>query len=223
MKNNSKKELIAKIETEAKKYFVGASGCHDWTHVERVRALALHIGKKEKADLFVVEAAALLHDIGRKEEMTNRGKICHAEKGAEISKIILKKYKFTQEQIDNVFHCIQSHRSRNGYAPTTLEAKVVFDADKIDSIGAIGAARAFLFAGNAGSNNLYTGNEKKLANDGKDYSYTKEDSSLLEYYKKLRFIYKKILTKEGKRIAKGRQKFMHDFFKRFDREIKGII
>ncbi|MFA7209074.1 MAG: HD domain-containing protein [Parcubacteria group bacterium] len=218
-----KKELISKIETEAKKYFVGASGCHDWTHVERVRALALHIGKKEKADLFIVEAAALLHDIGRKEEMANKGKICHAEKGAEISKDILKKYKLSQDQIENIFHCIQAHRSRNSHIPTTLEAKVIFDADKIDSIGAIGAARAFLFAGSAGSNNLYTGNEKRLADDGKDYSYTREDSSLLEYYKKLRFIYKKILTKEGKKIAKGRQEFMHGFFKRFNQEIKGII
>ncbi len=85
----NKKEIIAKIEKEAKKFFEGASGCHDWTHVERVKNLAIHIGKKEKADLFVLEAAALLHDIGRKEEMKCEGKFCHAEKGAELAAEIM--------------------------------------------------------------------------------------------------------------------------------------
>jgi len=223
MKNTSKKELLAKIETEARKYFVGASGCHDWTHIERVRALAVRIGKKEKADLFVVEAAALLHDIGRKAEMESGGLFCHAEKGAEIAGIILKKLGLGEGEMANIVHCVGSHRYRKSNAPETIEAKVLFDADKLDSIGAVGIARIFLFAGNAGARTLYTGNEKKLARDGKDYSYTKEDSALLEYYKKLRFIYKKILTKEGKIIARERQEFMDGFFARFGKEIKSLV
>lgn len=219
----NKKELIKRIEAEAKKYFVGASGCHDWTHVERVRALAMRIGKKEKADLFVVEAAALLHDIGRKAEMKSKGDFCHAVYGGEVARKILPKYALSKNEIEDIIHSIQAHRYRNEHVPNTIEAKVLFDADKLDSIGAVGVARDFLFAGNAGSNNLYTGNEKKLASGKKDFSYTKEDSALLEYYIKLRFIYKKMITKEGKRIAKGRQNFMNDFFARFDKEIKGII
>jgi len=164
MGNNkmNKKELIKKIEAEAKKYFVGASGCHDWTHVERVRALALRIGKKEKADLFVVEAAALLHDIGRKAEMKSKGLFCHAEKGAETAKVILKKFGINKDELENIVHCIISHRYRKARIPETLEAKVLFDADKLDSLGAVGVGRLFIFAGNAGSNNLYTGNEKKV-------------------------------------------------------------
>jgi len=204
-----KKEIVKKIELEAKKFFVGASGCHDWTHVDRVRNLSLHIGKKEKANLFVLEIAALLHDIGRKEEIKNRGKFCHAIAGGEFARKILPKYKLSKDEIENIIHSIQSHRYRNNFIPNT--------------VGAVGIARDFLFAGNAGSGNLYTGNEKKLALEKKDYSYTKEDSALLEYHKKLKFIYKKILTTEGRRIAKDRQKFMNDFFVRFDKEIKGII
>jgi uncharacterized protein len=223
MKDNSRKELIAKIESEAKKYFVGASGCHDWTHVERVRALALRIGKKEKANLFVVEAAALLHDIGRKAEMKSKGLFCHAEKGAETAKIILKKLGVSETEIKDISHCIETHRKRKTKIPETIEAKVLFDADKLDSIGAVGTARLFAFAASAGSKNLYTGNEKMLAKEEKDYSYTKEDSALLEYYKKMQYLYKKILTKEGKVIAKERQKFMNDFFVRFNKEIKGLI
>jgi uncharacterized protein len=223
MKSKLKKELIAKIETEAKKYFVGASGCHDWTHVERVRALALHIGKKEGADLFVIEVAVLLHDIGRKAEMKSKGLFCHAEKGAQTAKTILKKLGLVENEIENIAHCILAHRYRKLNAPETIEAKVLFDADKLDSIGAIGIARAFLFAGNAGSNNLYTGKETELAKDGKDHSYTKEDSALLEYHIKLKFIYKRVLTKEGKKIAKERHKFMTEYFARFNKEIKGLI
>lgn len=219
----NKKEIIKKIEIEAKKFFVGASGCHDWTHVDRVRNLALHIGKKEKANLFILEIAALLHDIGRKGEMKSKGYFCHAVYGGEVARKILPKYGLSKDEIENIIHSIQTHRYRNEHIPNTIEAKVLFDADKLDSIGAIGVARDFLFAGNAGSNNLYTGNEKKLASTKKDHSYTKEDSALLEYYIKLRFIYKKMLTNEGKKIAKERQKFMNDFFSRFNREIKGII
>ena len=219
----NKKEIVAKIEEEAKKFFVGASGCHDWTHVERVRNLAMHIGKKEKADLFVLELAAFLHDIGRKEEMKNKGRTCHAEEGARIARNILEKYEIEKSQVENIVHCIQSHRFRKNNMPITVEARVIYDADKLDTIGSIGVARIFLFAGSSASGLLYTGNEKKLALDNKDYQYTKEDTALLEYYKKIQFVHKKIVTKEGKRIAKERQKFMSDYFQRFGKEIRGII
>jgi uncharacterized protein len=214
---------IVKIKEESKKFFKDASGCHDWTHIERVRNLALRIGKKEKARLDVLEIASFLHDIGRKKEMKSRGLFCHAEEGGRLAKNILKKYSIEKKNIDNIIHCISSHRYRNKNIPKTIEAKVLFDADKLDSIGAIGVARNFLFAGNAGSKNLYTGNEKRLAKENKDYCYTKEDSALLEYEIKLKYIKDKMLTKEGKKIAKERHDFMVDFHERFEKEIKGIL
>ena len=214
------RKIINQIEGEAKKYFKNASGCHDWTHIERVKILALKIGKKEKANLQILEVATILHDIGRKQEMKSKGKFCHAEEGAKIAKKILKKYKIDNKSIKNIVHCVLTHRYRNANIPKTIEAKVLFDADKLDSIGAIGVARAFLFAGNSGSR-LYTGNEKKLAKSGKDYSFTKEDSSLLEYEFKLKYIKNKLLTKAGKEIGKNRDKFMKDFFRRFLDEIDG--
>lgn len=217
------KTIIEQIKLEAKTYFVGASGCHDWTHVERVTKLALKIGEKENANLFVLEIAALLHDIGRKEEMISKGKFCHAEKGAEMAKVILKKYNIKQRDIDNILHCIITHRFRNSHVPETIEAKVLFDADKLDSIGAIGIARDFLFAGNTGSGNLYTGNEKKLANDGKNHNYTNEDSAILEYEIKLKKIKDKMLTMTGKKIAEERHRFMEEYFKRFWREVDGEL
>lgn len=215
------RKIIKQIELEARKYFKKASGCHDWTHVERVRVLSLFIGRREKADLGVLELAAILHDVGREQEMKSKGAFCHAEKSAEIAKNILAKYNISQEAVSNIIHCIKTHRFRNSRIPGTIEAKVLFDADKLDSIGAVGLARAFLFAGSVGSGNLYTGNEKKLSRLGKDFSFTKEDSAVLEYELKLKHIKDKILTSTGKKIAGQRHKFMTSFFKRFWQEIKG--
>ncbi|MFA5248620.1 MAG: HD domain-containing protein [Patescibacteria group bacterium] len=215
------KKIIKQIEIEAKKFFVGASGCHDWSHVDRVYNLALHIGKLEGTDLSILAVACLLHDIGRKEEMESNGKFCHAEKGAELAGKILKKYKIDQDLIENVLHCIISHRYRNEHIPKTIEAKVLFDADKLDSIGAIGIGRDFLFAGYLG-NALYTGNEKKLVKTKKSYSYTTDDTAVMEYEFKLKNIKDKILTKTGKVIARKRHNFMVDYFKRFWLEVDGV-
>lgn len=213
--------IIKRIETDAKKFFIGASGCHDWTHVERVSNLAMTIGKKEKADLSVLAIACLLHDIGRKAEMTSRGKFCHAEKGAELADKILHKYKLDQDVINNILHCIISHRYRNKNIPKTIEAKVLFDADKLDSIGAVGVGRDFLFAGYL-KNALYIGSEKTLIKIKKDYSYTAEDTAIREYEFKLKHVKDKILTKAGRQIAKKRHDFMVAYFKRFWLEVKGI-
>lgn len=220
----NKKELIKKIEAEAKKYFVGASGCHDWTHVERVRALAMRIGKKEKVDPFVVEAAALLHDIGRKEELESKKKFCHAEKGSETTGEILKKLKIDGDIAENIIHSVRTHRFRGHNVPKTLEAKVLFDADKIDSIGAVGIGRIFLFAGSPhGSGKLHSGRERELIKTGKDYSFTEEDTAAMEYYKKLIKIKNKILTASGKKLAKERHAFMVEFFKRMEKEVEGKL
>lgn len=218
-----KKAIKKAIKKEAVVFFKDAGGCHDWTHVERVANLALKIGRKEKADLDILEIAALLHDIGRKEEMKSKGKFCHAEKGAELARIILKKHKLDKTDIEDILHCIITHRYRNSHEPKTIEAKVLFDADKLDSIGAIGIGRIFLFAGNAGSNNLYTGNEKRLSKQKKDHSYTKEDSAILEYEIKLKKIKDKMLTATGKKVAQARHDFMEEYFDRFWQEAKGEL
>lgn len=217
------KKVIAEIRSKAQEFFVGASGCHDWSHVERVYNLAVKIAASEKADVEVVKIAAYLHDIGRREEIKSKGKLEHAEEGVKLAREILKRYNIGEEAKENILHCILTHRFRNEHRPQTIEAKVLFDADKLDSIGAVGVARDFLFAGNAGSRCLYTGNEKKLAKDARNYSYTEEDSALLEYYYKLRKVKSKILTRTGKEIARERHDFMVEFFKRFEKEIKGEL
>lgn len=217
-------KIVKEIENKAKEFFIGASGCHDWTHVERVRNLAIKIGKKEKADLLILEAAAYLHDIGRKEEMDTKGKICHAEKGMKLAEEILAEYDLDKETVENIKHCVLAHRYRNNHTPETIEAKVLYDADKLDSIGAVGIGRDFFFAGYAGCCHcLYTGNEKMNIKNAKQHEYTSEDSALLEYYYKLSKVKSKILTKAGREIAEERHTYMVEFFKRFEKEIKGVL
>ncbi len=211
------KESIKRIENEAKKYFANSSGCHDWTHVMRVRKLAQKIGKKEGADLLILDIAVLLHDVAKK------GSFCHAIKGSEVAKKILKQYDLEPHAYNNIVHCIKTHRYRNNHIPETIEAKCLYDADKLDSLGAIGIGRIFLVAGmiNSKSGLLYTGEEKRLARSGKDYSYTKHDTAVLEYEVKLKHLKNKLFTAEARRIAKDRHRFMEEYFKRFWEEVEG--
>ncbi|PLX27876.1 phosphohydrolase [Candidatus Parcubacteria bacterium] len=209
------------IKKKAKRYFKNASGCHDWAHVERVHNLAMHIAKKEGADLLVVELATYLHDIGRKREMRSKGKICHAEFGKEEAKKILKYYDIPKDKLNNILHSIISHRYRNDEAPNTLEAKCLYDADKLDSLGAVGIGRIFLFAGSSCGGALYSGKEKEQAKSGEFNDYSMDDTAPLEWERKLKFVKDKMLTKTGREIAVGRHEYMERFFKRFWREVKG--
>ncbi len=213
-----KLDIIKEISDKVKNSLNNAKGSHDWEHTQRVYNLCMHIGKKENADLEVLKLAALLHDIARLKEDKSNGEICHAEKGSEIAKEILQKYDFNNEIIENVSHCIRSHRFRGNVLSKTKEAKVLFDADKLDSIGAVGIGRSFLFAGEVGAK-LHD----KNVNTAKDAVYTKDDTAYREFVVKLEKIKDRILTEEGKRLAEERYDFMVDFFKRLNDEVDGNI
>lgn len=217
-KKPAREKLFERIEAEAKKFFQSARGSHDWDHTGRVLQLCLRIGRKEKADLDILKLAALLHDIGRAEEDQSNGKICHSRAGATMARNVLEAYGVEQDTIDRVIHCIQTHRFRKRAVPTSKEAKILFDADKLDSIGAVGIGRAFLFAGEVGAR-LHN-NEIDVR---KTKPYTKEDTAYREYLVKLRKIKDRLFTKEGKKIGRERHRFMVEFFKRLNRETDGAL
>jgi len=206
------------VEKKVIKLFKKAKGSHDWEHTKRVYNMALHIGKTEKADLEIIKYAALLHDIGRSEQDKNNGKISHEKLGAKMAKEILENLDINEDKIKKIIHCILTHRFREKTKPQTLEAKVLFDADKLDGIGAIGIGRAFVFAGEVGA--VVHNKDIDLKNSK---SYSKEDSAYREFLVKLIKIKDVIYTIEGKRIAKGRHEFMITFFERINKEVDGII
>ncbi len=216
----SKMGMLKTIEAEAKKFFVNTSGCHDWSHVERVRALARRIGLEEKADLFVLDASALLHDIAKNEELKRKGGFCHAAEGAIRARPILETVGVDMTTVDRIVHCIATHRKRGEHIPESLEAKILFDADKLDSIGAVGIARDFLCAGNIGAR-FYSGNEKEHAKNPKQYEYTENDTAILEYEVHLKGVKDRMFTKTGKIVAQERDAFMREYFKQFWREVEG--
>ena len=211
-------DLFNQIKEEAKIFFLNVKGCHDWDHTERVYSLCMRIGKKENADLEVLKLATILHDIGREEETKSKGKICHAERSAILAKKLLEKHGLEEEKIDKIIHCIETHRFRGNKKPKSKEAKILFDADNLDSIGAVGVGRAFLFAGEIGA---------KLHNKDVDIEntepYTKEDTAYREFMIKLRKVRDRMLTQEGKRIAEERHEFMIDFFNRLNKEVDGNL
>jgi uncharacterized protein len=210
--------VFSQIREECKKHFAAAKGSHDWDHTERVYHLCLRIGKQENADLEILQYAAVLHDVGRSHQDASNGEICHAEKGAMVARTLLEQYELDPEKIASIVHCIESHRFRGTIAPRSVEAKVLFDADKLDSIGAVGIGRAFLFAGEVGAK-LHD----KNVNVEHTKPYTKEDTAYREFQVKLQKIKDRMLTREGQRIAESRHQFMVNFFDRLNHEVDGRL
>ena len=206
------------IQTIAQKMFSGARASHDWDHTLRVLRLCEHIGPAEKADMDVLRVAAVLHDIGRPHQDASRGSVCHAVHGAVLAEPIVATLVFSPGQKDNILHCIRTHRFRGMHVPETLEAKVLFDADKLDAIGAIGIARAYLFAGEIGAR-LHSPD----ISAEKSVPYSIDDTGFREYRVKLSKIKDRMMTSEGKRMAGERHQFMTAFFNRFLQEYQGAM
>jgi len=189
---------------------------HGWDHVQRVYSLGCHIAEKEGADLFIVKAASMLHDIGREAENRAGGVLCHAQLGADMARKFLLELGLDADRTEQVVHCILTHRYRGERKPVTIEAMAVHDADKLDSIGAVGIGRAFLFSGEVGA---------KLHNPSADIhatsAYSEEDTAYREFIHKLQYVRDRMLTGEGKRIAEGRHAFMEQYFEELHEEVKG--
>lgn len=181
---------------------------HDKEHIYRVLYSALDIANKEEnVDYDVLISACLLHDIAREEQNKNPS-LCHAEAGAE------KAYKYlTENGFDVIFaervkHCIKSHRFRKNNTPETTEAKILFDADKIDAAGTLGIARTLVYQG-AMAEPLYSVLPDGRVSDGTD---DKIPSFFQEYKFKLEKIYSRFYTVRGKEIAEDRRKTAESFY-----------
>jgi len=189
---------------------------HSKSHVERVYNLAVRIAKEERADLDVVKAAALLHDIAR--AMEDEGKIAdHATEGAKMARRVLEEVHFPKEKIDKVIYCIEVHRFKKGMKAESLEAKILQDADRLDIIGAIGIASVFA-RGGWGNQPIYDPSiPPKERYDGKSLT------TVNHIYEKILKVKDTINTKTAKEIAEERHKFVEQFLERFLKEWNGEI
>lgn len=205
------------IYQEVMKLLNSAKASHDADHTLRVLKMARHIAKKENANLLVVEYAALLHDIGREEETQSKGRLDHALIGSRMATDILLRHDLDTEFVRHVADCIRTHRAKGNAVPSSIEGKVVYDADKLDALGAVGIARSLVFAGEIGAR---VHNSDVDINETKPY--TVQDTAYREYMLKLRYLKDRLFTEEGRRIARERSGFMDVFFERLNEEVEGL-
>lgn len=212
---SSSDRIFACVSEAVKRKLAEASGCHDFDHTLRVLANARMLAAQlPEADRAVVELAALLHDIARPEEMASQGHVCHAALGAKIAREMLLQLGASEDTAAAVAEAVRSHRYRDEVEPQSLEAKIVFDADKLDSLGAVGLGRAFLFAGHVGARLHNTADEALHAP-----AYSREDTAYREYLVKLRHLPAAMLTLPGRAEGTRRLRFMRRFFERLEAEI----
>jgi len=213
------KDIISGLRRIVEDILASSPRCHDFDHTMRVVKTARHLQKVEGGNSFIVECGALLHDIGRATELADQGETCHAMLGAKQAAVLLADAGVDDSQATLICDCIASHRYRNrdlNKQPSHLEAKIIFDADKLDSMGAIGIGRAFHFAGRIGAR---VHNSKEKALQGKSYGL--EDSAYREYLIKLQYLSDILLTAEGRRLGGSRHRYMKEFFARLERESEG--
>ena len=196
---------------EASRLYLENDTAHDFDHALRVLALAERIGQAEGADLEIVRTAALLHDV------EGRHRSCHARAGAQRAREILQNH--PPEKVEAVAQAIAAHRFREKSTPQTLEAQILYDADKLDAIGAIGVARAYAVSGRMG--------QRLWAPVPTDYRWeargTPEHTAVHEFVFKLSRLKETLFTSTAKAIAEERHRYMVEFFARLEGEVKGEL
>mgnify|MGYP001319196017 FL=1 len=191
---------------------------HGFDHIERVYHLCEVMGTSEGANSAILLTAALLHDCnGSDPTLHNRNE--HHLLSAQKAGIILCNMGWDEENIQKVQHCIRAHRYRQSEEPHTIEAKVLFDADKLDVIGAIGIARTIGYAVQAGEPFYWKPSEQFLKTG--TLSQGEHHSAYHEYLFKLRNVQDTLYTASGRSLAAGRHAFLEIFFTQLEEEING--
>ncbi len=207
---------------QAREWYSDTDPVHDFGHIQRVYWMAEKIGSAEGADMEIIRAAALLHDAedsapgGDGSERAN-----HHNASALFARRILEAEGWSEERIALVQHCIRAHRFRGKEeAPTTIEAKVIFDSDKLDVLGAVGVARTIAYAV-LDHKPVYSEPSQQFIQTGKEIP-GELHSSYHEYLFKLSKVKDRLFTGTGKKIAEYRHAFLVDYYERLANEMKGL-
>jgi len=192
---------------------------HDWWHVYRVWKTALNIAKHEEgADLFIVQLAALLHDIA---DWKFHGS--NSDMGVKTATAWLNKIDADKETIERVCYIIKNISFKGANVRNKMnskEGRIVQDADRLDAIGAIGIARTFAYGG---YKNVPIYNPEVKPKYHQTFASYKASNSptINHFYEKLLLLKDRMNTKTGKRLAEERDVFMRTYLKKFFREWEG--
>jgi uncharacterized protein len=192
---------------------------HGFDHVLRVLRLAERIGTELGADLEILRAAALLHDAAGAAPGPGGGRLTHEQASAAFAADVLRDEGWPEDRIQHVVHCIRSHRYRSVEEPATLEAQILFDADKLDVVGAFGIARTIGYAIQAGEPVFAEPSARFRA--GGEREGAEPHSAYHEYLFKLRHVADRLYTEPGRRIGAARAAMMERFFDQLALEAVG--
>jgi uncharacterized protein len=204
---------------QARAWYPGQDPVHGFDHVLRVLHMAERIGSELGADLEIVRAAALLHDAAGAAPGPGGGRSTHEQASAEFCAEVLRREGWPEDRIRQVAHCIRAHRFRSVEAPATIEAKVLYDADKLDVLGAFGVARTIGYALQAGEP-VFAEPSVKFQRSGEKID-GEPHSAYHEFLFKLRHVAARLHTDPGRRIGRGRSALMQRFFEQLAREAVG--
>jgi uncharacterized protein len=209
-------QVLSDVYIEVQQRFEGFDDpAHGWEHIQRVYKIALHIAECENADPFIVGMAALMHDLGRLSHDKTRH---HAELSVLSAAEFLSAYQIMPHTQQAILHAIEAHSFSLGVEPRTLEAKVLRDADRLDSLGAIGILRWAI-----------TGTVQRTA---QTQSYHPDDPfagwhelddrhyMLDHFFTKLLKLASTMSTQTGRVMAQQRTAFMHTYLDEFRRELE---
>jgi len=196
---------------------------HDFDHLERVMAIADTISAREGGDLPTIWAAVAFHDIGQERERRHGGD--HAFIGAELAAELLTNTSFPQGAILAVQQAIREHRMTGGVPPQTLEGRILYDADKIDGLGAIGIGRLYMITGRY-NQKVYTPVPDDIV-EPVDPLVVRQLRRRPDYSPSIEFqllfgnLPERMMTRTGREIARERFAFMQEFFTRLQKEAEG--
>lgn len=214
----NKNEILKITEDYIKENFIKESTGHDWWHIKRVHDLAIKINEKEHQNEFIIKMIALLHDVF--DEKFSKGNV--VENLIELMRKLNIYNEIDKDDLENILNSINNLGYKGGFntAEISEEGKIVQDADRIDSIGAIGIARCFAFGGKKG-NTIYSPDMGIIEIHNYEEYRNKERHSINHFYEKLLKIKDTINTETAKEIAIERTKYMENFLDEFYKEWEG--
>ena len=214
----SRESVLAETAQHVRTLLGDDSSGHDWWHIARVRAVALAIGRHEGADLYVVELAALLHDIA--DWKFHGGDDSAGPRGAGQWLSELNVDQATIERVCEIIATLSFKGAKVATPMRTIEGRVVQDADRLDAIGAIGIARTFAYGGHAGQPLHDPERAPQEHASFADYKNSRT-TTINHFYEKLLLLKDRMNTDTGRRMAAERHAFMQRFLEQFDSEWNG--
>ncbi len=205
---------------EAHGWYAETDAVHDFDHILRVYHTAVRIAEAEGADVEIVRAAALLHDSRGSAPGSGTERMGHHQASARFAAAVLAEKGWDAERVRAVEHCILAHRFRNpAEKPETLEAQIIFDADKLDALGAVGAARVLAYAALANTP-FYEPPSDHFLESGQELP-DEQHSAYHEHLFKLRKLPERMNTPTARAIADERLRYLDEFFERMIAEWEG--